>query len=217
MISQAINLTKLQTAVCARREGSFFRRLFLPLFLSIDCTLTPLNIPNVDDLVLGKVVASNVGHDWRWGRRRWRLSVGVLVRLFGCLLWRRLDGVGLVFKLKTTLKTSVVPSRFRKSTTLLIAQVAWTSPAWNATKEFQSQSISIIWVPFLCIVWSKYLQRLGMLLYILSRLGSICRGLACYCSYSISYHALAASAEAWHAFLSYHALAVSAEAWHSTR
>ena len=64
MISQAINLTKLQTAVCARREGSFFRQLFLPLFLSIDCTLTPLNIPNVDDLVLGKVVASNVGQ-WK--------------------------------------------------------------------------------------------------------------------------------------------------------
>ena len=48
-----------------------------------------------------------------------------------------------------------------------------------------------------------------MLFYILSRLGSIRRGLACY---SISYHALAVSAEAWHA---YHALAVSAEAWHA--
>ena len=35
-----------------------------------------------------------------------------------------------------------------------------------------------------------------MLLDILSRLGSNCRGLACY---SISYHALAVSAEAWHA------------------
>ena len=53
-----------------------------------------------------------------------------------------------------------------------------------------------------------------MLFYILSlsRLGSIRRGLACY---SISCHALAVSAEAWHAILiSYHALAVSAEAWH---
>ena len=64
MFSQAINLIKLQTAVCARREGSSFRQLFLPLFLSFDCTLTPLNIPNVDDLVLGKVVASNVGQ-WK--------------------------------------------------------------------------------------------------------------------------------------------------------
>ena len=40
-----------------------------------------------------------------------------------------------------------------------------------------------------------------MLFYTLSRLGSICRGLACYCSYSISCHALAVSAEAWHAIL----------------
>ena len=55
----------------------------------------------------------------------------------------------------------------------------------------------------------QYLPRLGILFYILSRLGSICRGLAFY---SISYHALAVSAEAWHAFLSYHALAVSVEA-----
>ena len=37
-----------------------------------------------------------------------------------------------------------------------------------------------------------------MLYYILSRLGSICPGLACY---SISYHALAVSAQAWHATL----------------
>ena len=54
-----------------------------------------------------------------------------------------------------------------------------------------------------------------MLLYTLSRLGSICRGLAFYSNilsrlgsicrglafYSISYHALAVSAEAWHAIL----------------
>ena len=37
-----------------------------------------------------------------------------------------------------------------------------------------------------------------MLFYILSRLGSICRGLACY---SISYQDLAVAAEAWHAIL----------------
>ena len=66
MISQAISLMNLQTVVCMRQEGSFFclSQLFLPLFLSFDCTLTPLNIPNVDDLVLGKVVASNVGQ-WK--------------------------------------------------------------------------------------------------------------------------------------------------------
>ena len=82
-------------------------------------------------------------------------------------------------------------------------------------KEFQSQSISIIRVPILSIVWSKYLPRLGVpvLFYILSRLGSIRQGLACY---SISFHALAVSAEAWHAIIlwSLAALAVSAEAWH---
>ena len=50
----------------------------------------------------------------------------------------------------------------------------------------------------------QYPTRLGMLFYnnnricILSRLGSIRRGLACY---SISYHGLAVSAEAWHAIL----------------
>ena len=48
----------------AQREGSFFRQLFLPLFLSFDCVLTPLNIPNADDFVFGKVVASNVGQ-WK--------------------------------------------------------------------------------------------------------------------------------------------------------
>ena len=53
----------------------------------------------------------------------------------------------------------------------------------------------------------------GMLFYIISRLGSICRGLV-FCS--ISCHALAVSAEAWHSILiSYHALAVSAMAWYA--
>ena len=58
-----------------------------------------------------------------------------------------------------------------------------------------------------------YPPRLGMLFYILSRLGSNRRGLACYilsrlgsnrrglACYSISYHALAVTAEAWHAIL----------------
>ena len=53
-----------------------------------------------------------------------------------------------------------------------------------------------------------------MQLYILPRLGSICKGLE-FCS--TSYHALAVSAKAWHAVLkACHAWAVSAEAWHST-
>ena len=44
----------------------------------------------------------------------------------------------------------------------------------------------------------QYLPRLSILFYILSHLGSICRGLAFY---SFSYHALAVSAEAWHSIL----------------
>ena len=44
----------------------------------------------------------------------------------------------------------------------------------------------------------QYPPRLGMLFYILSRLCSIRRGLACF---AISDHALAISAEAWHATL----------------
>ena len=63
----------------------------------------------------------------------------------------------------------------------------------------------------------QYPTRLGMLFYnnnricILSRLGSIRRGLACY---SISYHCLAVSAEVCYS-ISYHASAASAEAWHA--
>ena len=74
-----------------------------------------------------------------------------------------------------------------------------------------------------------------MLLYISSRLGNICLGLASAEAwhailylvtpwqylprlgmYSLSCHALTVSAKTWHATLiSYYALAVSAEAWHS--
>ena len=61
-----------------------------------------------------------------------------------------------------------------------------------------------------------------MLFYILLRLGSISRGLACY---SLSCHALAVSAEAWHPILylrlrlSYHVLAMilSSDSQHRTR
>ena len=50
------------------RAASIASRFFP--FFSFDCPPAPLNIANVDDLVLGTVVASNVGHDWRRGRRR---------------------------------------------------------------------------------------------------------------------------------------------------
>ena len=55
-----ISLIQIQTA-CARGQGSFFHKLFLPLFLSLNRLLTQLNIPKVDDLVLGKIIASNFG------------------------------------------------------------------------------------------------------------------------------------------------------------
>ena len=68
IISKPMSLTNLQTAPGAKCEASFHRSQFLSL-LSFDCLPAPqpLNIPNVDDLVLSKVVASNVGHDWRRG------------------------------------------------------------------------------------------------------------------------------------------------------
>ena len=65
-----MSLANLQTAAGAQREGSFYCQPFLPLFLSFDCPIcppAPLNIPNVDDLVFDKVVASNVRHYWRQG------------------------------------------------------------------------------------------------------------------------------------------------------
>ena len=60
-VSQLKSVINLHIAAGARRVGSFFRQLFLPPFLSFNCPLTHLNIPNVDDLVLGKVVANNDG------------------------------------------------------------------------------------------------------------------------------------------------------------
>ena len=57
--------TNLPTAAGARQEGSLNHKQCLPLFLSFDCPPAPLNIPNLDDLVLRKVVAINVGHDWQ--------------------------------------------------------------------------------------------------------------------------------------------------------
>ena len=125
------------------------------------------------------------------------------------MLRRSLGGGGLV--LKTTLKASVVPSRFCKSTTLLIELVPWTylrEMRHNSISRehliVSVESISIIWVPILCLflflflVWSQYQTRLGMLFYILSRLGRIRWGLAFY---PVSYHALTVSAEAWHFIL----------------
>ena len=168
--------------------------------------------PKVNDLVLGKVIASYVGHNWWWGLQQWRCRAWILVWLFCCLLRCRLGDVCLVFKLKTTLKL----------TTWLIVQVAksltCTGPAWKFTKEFHSQSISIVWVPILGMVWLKYLPRLGMLFYILSCLGSILLGLA---GYSKSSHAVAkyilsclVSVACYSISCHRDALAVSAEAWH---
>ena len=65
--------------------------------------------------------------------------------------------------------------------------LAVSAEAWHA----------IAAILYLVTPW-QYLQRLGMLFYILLRLGSICTGLACY---SIFYHTLAVSAGAWHTIL----------------
>ena len=68
-----------------------------------------------------------------------------------------------------------------------IHALAVSAEAWHA----------IAAILYLVTPW-QYLQRLGMLFYILLRLGSICTGLACY---SIFYHTLAVSAGAWHTIL----------------
>ena len=72
---------------------------------------------------------------WLGGLRRWRLSVRALVWLFGWMLRRRLSGGCLI--LRATLKTSLVQSRFCKSTTMLIAVVAWTH-----LREMRDNSVS---------------------------------------------------------------------------
>ena len=128
------------------------------------------------------------------------------------------------------LGTSVVPSRFCKSPTLLNALVAWTQLRKmrhnNVSREHHHilstytlhcmiAASSEAWHAIHCLItlW-QYPPRLGILLcYILScysQLGSICQGLASYsiCSGSIC-RALAFYSK------SYHALAVSAKAWHS--
>ena len=81
----------------------------------------------------------------------------------------------------------------------LHSMIEVSSKAWHA-------------IPYLVTVmpW-QHPQRLGMLFYILSCLGSTSRGLACLlclgsichglACYSISYHSLAVSTEAWHAVL----------------
>ena len=64
LLPRPISLMNIQTATCVRRERSFFHLLSLLLFLCFNRPLTPLNVPKVDDLVLGKVVASDVGQ-WK--------------------------------------------------------------------------------------------------------------------------------------------------------
>ena len=61
LVPRPISLMNIQTVTCVRREHSFFHLLSLLLFLCFNSPLTPLNVPKVDDLFLGKVVASDVG------------------------------------------------------------------------------------------------------------------------------------------------------------
>ena len=103
---------------------------------------------------------------------------------------------------------SLVPSRFahrrhcwlrRYSVHCFISYhaLAVSAEAWHSTLYLITpwQHLPRLGMLFYLITPWQHLPRLGILLYILSRLGSICRGLACY---SISCHALAVSAEAWH-------------------
>ena len=73
-----------------------------------------------------------------------------------------------------------------------------------STKACQWHAILYVITPW------QHPPRLGMLFYILSRLGSICRSLACQ---STLYHALAVSAQAWHAIL-YPPLSIR-RGWHA--
>ena len=82
-----------------------------------------------------------------------------------------------------------------------------STEAWHAILYLITpwQYLPRAWHAILYLItpW-QYLQRLGMLLqlfYILSRLGSICRGLAALACYSIFNHALTVSVQAWHAIL----------------
>ena len=57
---KANQFNKYSAATGVRRERSFFRLLSLLFFLCFNSPLTLLNVPKVDDLVFGKVVASDV-------------------------------------------------------------------------------------------------------------------------------------------------------------
>ena len=88
---------------------------------------------------------------------------------------------------------------------LAVSAEAWHSilylvTPWQYLPRLGTLAVSAeVWHSILYLVTpQQYLPRLGMLFYILSGLGSICRGLACY---SISYYALAVSAKAWHSIL----------------
>ena len=99
---------------------------------------------------------------WRRGRRRWRLSFRVLDWFFGWTPRRQLGGGNLV--LKATVKTNATPSlgadlANRRRCSRLIAHVAWTLPACNATKECKLQAILYLNTP-----WQSP-PRLGKLFY----------------------------------------------------
>ena len=59
-----ISLINYQNAAGAQCERCFSRQLIPPIFLSFNHPLTPLNTPKVDAIVLGKVVAIDVGQ-WK--------------------------------------------------------------------------------------------------------------------------------------------------------
>ena len=129
-------------------------------------------------------------HDGRRGRRRWILSVRVLVWLSGSnRLALRLD--------------AEEASRwwwigFDDGFYILsrIGSICWGlgSISYHALEVSAEAWHSIL---HLITPW-QYSPRLGIRFYILLCVGSICRGLAFN---SISYHAVAVSTEAWHSIL----------------
>ena len=64
-LPRPISLMNIQIAPGVRRERSYFHLLSLILFLSLlQSSSYALNVPKVDDLVLGKVIASDIGQ-WK--------------------------------------------------------------------------------------------------------------------------------------------------------
>ena len=174
-------------------------------------------------------------------------DVRVLIWLFGCLLWTRLNGVGsgLVFKLKTTFKTSAKQiSQIDDRDTADCAEsldltcmecdkrVSVAQHLQNLSPFSLYSMIEVsakAWHASLCLGLAS--TKAWHYINILSRFGSICPGLACYsnilsrlgsicqglaCYSNIFLSRLGSICQGLACYsVSYQALTVSAEAWHA--